>query len=57
MVVQLPDPGAAAAATADNPRRRRARYPSCLRRSLEHQTHWRAICSWHLPLCPPHVWP
>jgi hypothetical protein len=35
-----------------DPRRRRTRHPGCLRRSLEHQTHWRATCSWPPPLCP-----
>ena len=32
-----------------DPRRRRTRHPSCLRRSLEHQTHWRAPGSWPPP--------
>jgi hypothetical protein len=38
-----------------DPRRRRTRHPSCLRRSLEHQTRQRATCSWPPPLCLPHI--
>jgi hypothetical protein len=47
-----------------DPRRRRTRHLSCLRRSPEHQadhrpTSVRPTCSWPPPLCPPHVstWP
>jgi hypothetical protein len=47
-----------------DPRRRRTQHPSyviaasCLRRALgdQHQTPWRASCSWPPPLCPLRVW-